>query len=298
MSHQPPRERNPYRTGAPARKVAAGRAVPRGPRGLDSHTATQRRFCAFLALLLLNDSTRAHKAEADDLFTDNNHQTIAWWDLSGLEREDCSFATQRDEFTVLTDVPRRLADQMSVRLAGPRPRGVPGLRALAGHPEGLWFRFWHPPTHGLLQARSASLPMVRPYVTAARLPPATRTPPTPSRLVDVEQRALPVMSRMHPDAQHLLAGLLARLSPGDQTGFATTVSGSSSNWGAVRLWHSLWGTGLEWTLRGGSEIAAAGLAAALTDPMTGLDGASIVSYVDGVITVRWQWATLALIGKA
>jgi hypothetical protein len=65
----------------------------------------------------------------------------------------------------------------------------------------------------------------------------------------------------------------------------------------VRLWYSLWGKGLNWTLRGGSEIAAAGLASALTDPMTGLAGASIASYVDGVITVRCQWATLELIGK-
>ena len=275
----------------------ARRVDPPGPIGLDGHTADQRRFQAFLALLLLNDSARARTAEADDELMTNTHRAIAWWDLSQWERDDYSFVSQRDELIVLADMPRRLADMMSVRLDHPRPRGIPGIRPLATHPAGLWFRFWHPPTRGLLQTRSTTLPMVRPYVTATRMPQTRHTPPTPPRLADAELNALRVLSRMHPDVQHLLAGLLTRLPRSDKAGFATWVSGSISTWGSVRLWHSLWGKGLNWTLRGGSEIAAAGLAAALTDPMTGLDGASIASYVDGVITVRCLWATLELIGK-
>jgi hypothetical protein len=247
-------------------------------------------------LLLLNDGARARRAEASDVFRTDNHRVMAHWDLSQWERNDHSFVSQRDELTVLADVPGRLAEAMSVRLAGARPTGIPGIQPLNRHPDGLWFRFWHPPTQGLLQARSTSLPLLRPYATAVRLPQARRALPAPPRPAEAELRALQVMSGMHPDVQHLLAGVLTRLSCSDQTGFAAAVSGSSSTWGAVRLWYSLWGKGLHWTLRGESEIAAAGLAAALTDPVTGLAGASIVSYVDGAITVRCQWATLELVG--
>lgn len=293
MSH----EKNSRSASGSAARVVIRRADRHGTHSLDSHTADQRRFRAFLALMLLNDSVRARAAGADDVLVTDNHRAVAGWDLGQWERDYYAFASQQDELIVLSDVPRRFADVISVRLDGPRPRGIPGIRLLTRHPDGMWFRFWHPPTQGLLQTRSTTLPMVRPYTTATRLPQARRTLPAPPRLADAEVLALRVMSRMYPDVQHLLAGLLARLSCGDQAGVATAVSGSSSTWGSVRLWYSLWGKGAHWTLRGGSELAAAGLAAVLTDPMVGMTGASIASYVDDVITVRYQCATLELIGK-
>ncbi|WP_211768351.1 hypothetical protein [Kutzneria sp. CA-103260] len=264
--------------------------MPSGLDGIDRPSAGQRRFRAFLAILLLNDGARAHRAEACDEFVADVHRAVAWWDLSDWERHDFSFVPQRDELIVLSDQPRHLAEAMSVRLAGPRPSGIPGLQLLDAHPDGAWFRFWHPPTRGLAQARSTRLPTVRPDVTATRLPGAEHTLPAAPQLADVERRALQVMSRTHPDVQHLLAAVLARLACSGRTGLTAAER-------SVRRWYSLWGTGLRWTLRGGSEVAAAELAAALTAPMTGLAEASISRYVDGVITVGCRRATLELIGK-
>jgi hypothetical protein len=88
--------------------------------------------------------------------------------------------------------------------------------------------------------------------------------------------------RIHPSAQDLLAALLVRLP-----GLAAE--------GSVRAWHSLWGHGMHWTLRGTSSTAVVGVAAALTDQDTGLTGTSIIGLGEGAIKIAYRGASLQLI---
>lgn len=245
--------------------------------GPDILAVSQRRFRALLAVLLLNDTVRAHPVGAE--LTADSQRWVAWWDLGRWDHSDCTFADQSDELVVLCAQPRQLTDAVTPCPDGPRPRGIPGLRRLAAHPRGLWFRFWHPPTQAVLHVRTTKLPLVRPYVANVRVPGPRRSFETAPRVVtDAERRALQVLMRIHPDAQHLLAALLVRLPEG-----------------SVRAWYSLWGHGMHWTLRGTCSTAAVRLAQALTDQDTGLHGTSVIGLGEGAIKIGYRDASLQLI---
>ncbi len=262
----------------PPHPMPAGSGPGAPARGLDSHIAGQRLFRAFLAIMLVNDSDRARQSADGPEIAVEGQLCAASWDLTGWG-DDCRFSPQSDELVVLTDSPRRLAESVTVRLDGPRASGLPGLRPLGRHPHDMWFRFWHPPTGGLLQLRSMELPAVRPYVTMARVPSVGR----PRELAHHERSALQVLRRIHPAAQNLLAATLVRLSTGGRS---------------LTAWHSLWGANAAWTLRGSDKIAAADLAAALSEPVGGLAGAEIAGYANDAVTVRCGPATLQLAGSA
>jgi hypothetical protein len=250
--------------------------------GLDVCSSGQRRFRALLALLLCNNGS------------DADTHSLSQWELDWSAVSGITYSPERHALIVLCAAPHVLAEATLVHPDPARRRGLPGLRPLNAHPNGLWFRFRHVPTRTLLRIESTGTP----GVVTPQVPISWEIATRSWELHNSEEQGLRSVPPMHVDAEQLLAALLVRMGTNDPNGRWRVggLTGAASRRGAASPWKSLWGRGRQWSMGCRDLEAVTGLTAALTEPEIGLRGTVVLESTSTSTLVGHREATLRLIG--
>ena len=265
-------------TGEPLSRATSA-VGDRDGHGLDFCSSGQRKFRALLALLACNtDGERA----------------LASWQLDWSVAGKLAYSPEQHALVVLTPIPHLLASAVLVHTDAVRHQGLPGLRPLNAHPDGLWFRLRHVPTRTLLRIEAAASDgPVHPQV-----PIAWEIASRSWEMLPEEELALRTVPPMHSDAEQLLAGVLVRLGtddPGGRWHVGATLARAHQRSGTTPL-RSLWGRGRHWQLVCRDRATITGIAAALTGPDIGLAGAVLLERTRAGALVGHREATLRLVG--
>jgi hypothetical protein len=249
--------------------------------GLDFCSSGQRRFRALLALLACN--------------TEGSENPLTRWQLDWTVAGRITYSPEQHVLVLLTPIPHLLASAALARPDPVRCQGLPGLRPLNAHPDGLWFRLRHVPTRTMLriEASDAECAVVHPQV-----PIAWEIASRSWELLPEEVAALRSVPPMHVDAEQLLAAILVRLGADEPDGHWHV--GASLDWahkrGAPSPLRSLWGRGRHWQLVCRDRAIVAGLTTALTGAEIGLAGAVLLERTRSTALIGHREATLRLVG--
>lgn len=250
--------------------------------GLDFCSAGQRRFRALLSLLACN--------------SDNGGENqLTRWQLDWSVAGSITYSPEQHALVVLTPIPHLLAAAALVHPDPVRRQGLPGLRPLNAHPDGLWFRLRHVPTRTLLriEAVESETAAVHPQV-----PIAWEIASRSWEILPEEDMALRSVPPMHVDAEQLLAAMLVRLGTDEPDGrwhVGATLARAHDR-GAPSPLRSLWGRGRHWQLVCRDRAVVTGLCATLTGPEIGLAGAVLLERTRSTALIGHREATLRLVG--
>lgn len=269
---------------------AAAGGIGRSSLGLDEATQGQFHLRALLALGILN----CGRIEGPPGY---------WGLLSRLPDYTVTFSPRWNRLIVIfpgEDDPFKMVDYLVPGSHG--PFGIPGLRI---HEQSLSRRTTvcrHLPTGAILEITSLKVPQA--IADSAKAP----TPQAPG-LTRREVRALSELPPMTRDAQRLLAAIAVRLrscdaqgrwavgdkyyEPGGPFPISSLIEDLRAPWGGQRR---LWGSGDFWKLTWDPfqhRPSPAEIAAAFTDPVIGLRGATVTQHSDR-LEIGLGTATLAL----